>query len=628
MGANNLTVVGAGKILIAHVNQFFTALAGDFLPRNSATGALEDNVRKLGRPAFRWKELHVTDLFLGGSLFDPAAVGADTKFAINTGATRTDSGQPDFLRADGTGASAKILATTVDFQITANNVSVTISADIALTALTVAPGANNTALVNDTELAGGNETKFTGEDIGDPIAIDAVGSEISDRIGEYICLKTPTGEFMFAFVEDATTLSRCFRGFFFDDTGTPVIRGVLSNNNTLTIMSLGWVFLDNNGTTVDVSYTSPIYSGVEPSSPVSDDYWFDLKNRLWKRFNGSSFQQVDRMLIGLLVIDTTNCVAARSFDFTKSYDDFVDLSIEIESVTEVKTQKGYSRLSVYGQTQELYAGEFIWDITTDLETGVSEAASTTYFLYVTEEGIPVISDEKPFNRASELKGLYHPYHTWRNVGSVFNNSSSDFISTKSLTPFPAKFSRFEDFEASGTFLISQFDIINDEVRVEVWGAGGGGGRQGATDGGVGAASGGYASGLVDLTGVSSVTVTVGAGGAGRTGSSGAGGTGGTSSFGTDVVATGGQGGPQASTFATNADIVANQNPGEGTAGEIMIVGAYGEDSGGNLSLGGLGFGRSFGNGGNPTTSVGEGGTSRGSANNGADGFRGLVRVWY
>ena len=426
MGDNTLTTIAEpATVEVADGNQFFTALVGDSIPRDTSTGAPEDNVHKLGRLAFRWKEAHITDLFLGGSLFDPDALGVDVKFSINAGATRTDSEQPDFLRADGTGANATILATATDFQITANNTSVTISSDIAITSLTVAPSSNNTALVNDTDLAGGNNTKFTGEDVGDSLIIDTVGSEITDRIGEFICLKTPTGEFMFAFVEDATTLNRCYRGFFFDDNGDPVVRGVLSNNNTLTLMSLGWVFLDNNGTTVDVSYTSPIYSGVEPPSPVTDDYWFDLKNILWKRFDGSTFEQVDRMLIGLLVIDETNCVAARSFDFTKSYDDFIDLQIEIKSVTEIRTQLGYSRISVYGKSKELYAGEFIWDITSDLETGVSESASTTYFIYVTEEGIPIISDEKPFDRESELRGFYHPYHSWRFVGEAFNDSSSD-----------------------------------------------------------------------------------------------------------------------------------------------------------------------------------------------------------
>lgn len=433
MGTNTLNKKTLpATVEIDDVNQYFTALSGDFISRNVTTGATEDNVNKLGRAAFRWKEAHITNLFLNGALFDPSSIGGETKFAINSGATRTDSGQPDFLRADGTGASATILATTTNLQITANNASVSVAADIAITSLTVAPSSNNTALVDDTGMTGGAETKFTGEAVDDPIVIDTVGTEISNRVGEFICLKTPTGEFMFAFVEDATTLSRCYRGFFFDDSGVPVVRGVLSNNDTLTIMSLGWVFLDNDGVTVDVSYKSPVYSGVEPSGAAVDDYWFDLLNRLWKRHNGTSFVQVDRMLIGLLVIDTADCVAARSFDFTQVYDDFIDLRPEIKSVTEVVTEKGYSRLSVYGQTQELYAGNFTWNIASDLESPLTEAASTTYFLYVTEEGVPILATERPYDRRSELRGYYHPYHSWRYIGEVNNDSGSDFDKVSQL----------------------------------------------------------------------------------------------------------------------------------------------------------------------------------------------------
>jgi len=433
MGDNTLvTKAEPAAIEVADVNQFFTALVGDLIPRDTSTGVAEDNVHKLGRDNLRWLEAHITNLNLDGKLFDPDAIGTDQNFAISSGATRTDSGQPDFLRASGSGATATLLATATDFQYTANANSVTLEADVAIASLTTAPAANNTALVNDTGMTGGDETKVTGEDIDDPIVIDTVGTEISNRVGEYICLKTPTGEFMFVFVEDATTLSRAYRGFFFDDNGDPVVRGVLSNNDTLTIMSLGWVFIDKNGTTIDISYTSPVYSGVEPSSPVLDDYWFDLKNRLWKRHNGTSFVTVDRVLIGLLVIDGTNCVASRSADFTKAYSDYINLRPEIESVTEVQTAQGYSSVSVYGQIQELYAGTFIWDITADLESGVSEAASTTFYIYVTEEGIPKLSDERPFDRRSELRAFYHPYHTWRYVGEVTNNSTSNFDNVSQL----------------------------------------------------------------------------------------------------------------------------------------------------------------------------------------------------
>ncbi|WP_353506403.1 glycine-rich domain-containing protein [Pseudomonas sp. Marseille-Q5299] len=79
--------------------------------------------------------------------------------------------------------------------------------------------------------------------------------------------------------------------------------------------------------------------------------------------------------------------------------------------------------------------------------------------------------------------------------------------------------------------------------VTVIGGGGGGGfSPSAGIGSAGGGGGGMSQRLVDLSGVTSVAVTVGAGGAGATESGSQGGTGGTSSFGAYLSATGGVGG--------------------------------------------------------------------------------------
>ncbi len=457
MGTNTLNNITAPNLIsVDDVNQYFTSNTGDFYPRNASSGAIEDSAHSLGSAATQWKNIYSNNIIINGTLFDPDASGAgiDATNAIVSGATRTGSGQPDFLRASGAGASMTILATTTNLAITANTTSIVVASDIAVSSLTVAPAANNTCLVNDTQLAGAASTKYTGEHESDPISIDTVGTEISDRIGEYICLKG-TAEYMLAYVEDATTLRHIKRGYFFDSSGAPIVREVKSNNDTLTIMSLGWVFMDADGVTVDVTYTSPIYNTTEPSSPVTDDYWFDLVSRLWKRYDGAAYQEVDRIPVGLVVVDGTNAVATRSFDFTRAFSDISSIEIEVESVTKARSNAGKNVISVYAQTNTYNAAPLDWDITTDLESGLTEAASTTYYLYITEQGAPKIATERPYDRLSDLKGYYHPYHSWRYVGDVYNNSVSNII-----------YSSNNSFEKSGAIVKIREQIASGVTSVD------------------------------------------------------------------------------------------------------------------------------------------------------------------
>jgi len=488
MADNTLTTkTDPHVVVVDDFNDIHTALKGDFVGRSASTGAASDQER-LGTPVVPWLEAHVGSLFLNGSIFDPdnLGVGTNTKNSVSDGRTRAGSIFPDFIRADGTAASATILAGDTDLKYTANNVGVILTADVSLTSLTVAPSSENTATINDSDLSGDLSSKYAGEGQSGSIEIDSAGDEITNRVGQYACFKHGTSELFFAFVQQAdgsantATLTNVFRGFFFDDSGEPIVREVMSDDDTITLMSLGWVFAQNNGTVFDVSYRSPIYSGKEPASAVVDDYWFDLNAQNWFRYDGTSFVEIERTLLGVVVIDGTNCIASRSFDFAKSYDETIDIEMNTtpKSDTAVETADAFNKVSVYAQTLELFSGRLFWDIETDLESGLTEANDTLYYLYVTEEGKPVISDERPYDRTAELKGYYHPYHSWRFVGVAFNDDSGNFSTANSKNNNQKRIKEFTDSES----FLPLPNVTSFTVRL--WG-GGGGGNQGSIAGSAG-----------------------------------------------------------------------------------------------------------------------------------------------
>jgi len=182
------------------------------------------------------------------------------------------------------------------------------------------------------------------------------------------------------------------------------------------------------------------------------------------------------------------------------------------------------------------------------------------------------------------------------------------------------------FTASGTWTKATREaalgVTIKRVIVEVQGAGGGGKRKDSDPWGSCGGSGAYAKKLIDVSSISSATVTVGSAGA-RGASNGAnGGTGGASSWadGTNTVtANGGAGGTDsvsAGPTASGGDI----NIGGGSS--IVGQGTIGLDS--VLGLGGrhLGYqGTAIA----PTGYGGSGGGSRASASN-TDGGAGIVIV--
>ncbi len=359
-----------------------------------------------------------------------ASIGAVTYLPANrivSGRKRADSEQPIFLVPDGANPKVTLEGSVTSFAYRIEGTLYTISSDVALTSLSVAPAANNTALVNDALLADQDLSKLQGEN-GTTLTIDTVGSEISNRVGQYAAFGINDGvddEYFTAFIASATTLTKVRRGYFFDSTDAPVERLAIANNDTITLLKLTYVFAKTNGT-LDVTYNPLIYSGTAPAGPSIGDKWFDLTNEKWMHYNGGAWEDSDSTLIGFCAQDDTNCIVARSLEFYAAYSELNTALLELVDADEIRVTNPNAIINVAGTIFNL--GNFsspIWIMDADLDTG-AEAASTMYYAYLTRDGVKKFSITAPYDRREDLYGFYHPHHSWRCLGQVWNESGSDF----------------------------------------------------------------------------------------------------------------------------------------------------------------------------------------------------------
>ena len=444
MGTNNLNNRSSGETIVqAFFNDIHTAMNSDFVGRNSS--GVPTSGQSLGTAAFPWGTARLDGLVVGGSTVDVSQVSA-SPFRVVSGTTRSGSNQPAYLDPAGSagGASVTLLATTTNLVIDINGVAVSITSDIVKSGLTLAPSSNNTALVNDSDAAdeevtrrwgeASNTTTGSGKIIKNQITIDTIGSAISAKDGELAAFKINDGandEFFLCRIDTTNNrLHQCFRGFFYDSSINPINRLKFANNDTITLLSLGFFFIDSDGSTLDVTFNEPVYDFTQPSGVVTGDYWFDLGTTLWKRFDGASFITVNRTFIGYVALDDTDALGCRSVDFDANFKTDNTLELELFSTSIAKGRNRFSKINVQGIEIDYVVSQPLWNITTDLAGSAdmydaTEQASREYHFYVKDTGEEVISDISPYIRP-DLRGKFHPHNPWRWCGSGFNNSSSDF----------------------------------------------------------------------------------------------------------------------------------------------------------------------------------------------------------
>lgn len=471
MGTNTLTDYSSTPVAQTpadRMDQYRNSLVTDVVPRNSS-GAPQDEAGNLGTPTYKWNTINTKSINIDGTPFDPNNLITDAN-QIRSGATRSGSKQPLFLQADGSTNALDILATTTNLELTINGDAVTFDSDVTVSSLTTAPSANNTCDINNTDFSDQEFTKYV-----TVIDYDNAGSEITALDGEFAAFSVGSTEYFIAKIDDTNSQLKVYqRGFFFDSSNNPVTRVTLADNDTITLMQLVWIYADNSGTSASAGYTTPSYSATQPSSPSTNDYWFDLTSEEWKRYDGAAWQVVNRTLIGYAVCDDSNCVATRCLDFTKEYQSTNTLQLEKASDTTLQTISDFDNyIHVYGNNF-YYNGRITWDMTSDLESGVTEASDTQYYFYITNDGDIKISDEVP-NYYANRQGGYHPFHTWRFVARCLNDGSSN-LSTQVIHFKHGERVKLE----SDSYVINP----NGSTYLDVYAIGGGdGGGGGGSNGG-------------------------------------------------------------------------------------------------------------------------------------------------
>lgn len=358
-----------------------------------------------------------------------AAMGTGLpSYRIVSGRTTGDSSQMCALIPSGTTASVTLSASVTPFIYYISGTQYSITANVVLNGLTLASGSNATATFMYTTSTGAHWTRGKGM-YGSAIHMSAAQSGITNLVGQIAALKVGT-EYFIAKINSTLSLTDAWRGAFFNNSGVSITAAGISSGDELRLCKLAWIFA-NTSAALAVTYNNPTVAASTPSSASTGDYWFDLSTTAWKTYNSTTWVDANAILIGMTIQDTVACIAARTFDSFKAPSALNTANLIVTSDTQVQADRG-AEISVFGTTNRFQHSAPVWDITSDLESGMAESPGQQYFCYMKENGDTVLSDRHPLLRR-DLQGLYHPAQTWRALGSVYNSTAATAFLTPATT---------------------------------------------------------------------------------------------------------------------------------------------------------------------------------------------------
>lgn len=372
--------------------------------------------RILGSGATNWYDSAATDLTQINTSI--SAVSKLPKNRLVSGRV-TGKNQPIVLVPTGSTNSVKIKCATTNLVVYIGGTQYTFSSDITVSGLSTASADTATAAAAGAQDGELNQTDIT-------ISAASSGVTALAGTGKLAIFKTSSSEYLFMKINSASTaLNRGYRGYFFDSSDNSIGRNTITGASTLNLLKAAWIFLKSDGTAFAV-YNQPIDSAAQPSSPATGDMWFNVTTEVWSQYNGSAFVAVSALPVGVCGVDASNCVVARTYDFFAAYSitNTAELEVRDAGGLLLGSKRNAVEISVAG-SQYLFDESEFQIKSTQVDSGITFAVGTLY-VYVKDTGVPVLSDQAPFDREHDLFGFYHPFAPWRALAKVTVNATPAF----------------------------------------------------------------------------------------------------------------------------------------------------------------------------------------------------------
>ena len=408
------------------------------------------------------------------------------RHGLISGATRTGLAKSDFLTLASGSLTIEINASSANplvIRINGNNSTYDQDVDVDAGAANFT-GASYQCSVNQPGLSGdrqaGNYPHVFGSNQTGYITVDDMGTQMQAHIGQFACLAHSDGtntSYFYGYIESATRISRVKRNYFFDVDGNPIRAIGMSDDNTITLVRTAFVLLNGvANSNPEIIYRSPTKSSDAPSNPMANDIWIDQAEGIIKQRNAANdgWVTASKLHVATAGIVGSAVVCIRGHDYEKIFSKENSLEFEITGNTQVSL-KNPGAVSVEGR--RFCYENLVFDLSTDLESGISLAANTWYLGAINHEGKKVVlrddelwDTERGFidsyslrkilfrvrtNASSQLDAadgnnfyIYHRYNPSAEIDMEYNTLISTGNLNENYIPFPNPISNVGEYDTN------------------------------------------------------------------------------------------------------------------------------------------------------------------------------------